>query len=87
MTALNSTGLGDPVSGLGTPDDLPLFPSLESLLRVREENHCTLLAIVPDSFPIDQMAKAVEEVVGRLNSPDTGILFVMPVERTWGLRP
>ncbi len=85
-TILDSTGLGHHIAGLGAPDDLPLFPSLESLLRAREESHRTLLAVVNDSQPIDQLVEATEHIVGPLAAPDTGILFVVPVEQAWGLR-
>lgn len=49
VTILDSTGLGHHMSGLGAADDVPLFPSLESLLRAREESHRTLLAVVNDT--------------------------------------
>ncbi len=86
VTILESTGLGHHMSGLGAPDDMPLFPSLESLLRAREESHRTLLAVVNDTQPIDQLLEATERILGPLASPDTGILFVVPVEQAWGLR-
>lgn len=86
VTILESTGLGHHMSGLGAPDDMPLFPSLESLLRAREESHRTLLAVVHDSQPMEQLVEATERVVGALEAPDTGILFVLPVEQAWGLR-
>jgi len=85
-TILDSTGLGHHIAGLGAPDDLPLFPSLESLLRAREESHRTLLAVVNDSQTIDQLVEATEHIVGPLAAPDTGILFVVPIEQAWGLR-
>jgi nitrogen regulatory protein PII len=86
VTILDSTGLGHQLAGLGAPDDAPIFPSLQRLLRAREETHRTLLAVVHDSQPIEQIVEATETIVGKLDAPDTGILFVLPVERAWGLR-
>jgi nitrogen regulatory protein PII len=86
VTILDSTGLGHQVAGLGAPEDAPIFPSLERLLRAREETHRTLLAVVHDSQSIEQLVEATESIVGKLDGPDTGILFVLPVERAWGLR-
>jgi hypothetical protein len=45
-----------------------------------------LLAVVNDTQPIDQLLEATERILGPLASPDTGILFVVPVEQAWGLR-
>lgn len=85
VTILDSAGLRHKIGRAGPRDDLPLFPSLEDLLRSREEPHRTLFAVVPDGFDIDALAVATEEITGVLDEPDTGILFVMPVTRVWGL--
>lgn len=86
VTILDSTGLGHHIAGLGAPDDAPIFPSLETLLRAREETHRTLMAVVDDPQTIDRLVEETERIVGPLDAPDTGILFVMPVEAAWGLR-
>jgi len=86
VTILDSTGLGHQLAGLGAPEDAPIFPSLERLLRAREEPHRTLLAVVDESFAVAKLVEATERIVGPLAAPDTGILFVVPVEQAWGLR-
>jgi nitrogen regulatory protein P-II 1 len=85
MTILDSAGLRHKLGRRGLRDDLPLFPALEDLLRSREEPHRTLFAVVPDGFDIDALVATTEEITGALDEPDTGILFVMPVTRVWGL--
>lgn len=85
VTILDSTGLGHQLAQRGMRDDLPLMPSLGSLLRSREEPHRTLFAVVPDNLDLEELVRATEKVTGPLHHPDTGILFVVPVSRAWGL--
>ncbi|MCL4302552.1 MAG: hypothetical protein KJ077_43080 [Anaerolineae bacterium] len=84
-TILDSSGLSHEFGRRALRDDLPLFPSLEDLLRSREEPHRTLFAVVPDGFDIDALVAATEEITGVFDEPDTGILFVIPVIQAWGL--
>ena len=84
-TILYSAGLGQRAGQHGIRDDLPLFPSLENILRSREEQHRTLFAVVPDGFDMETLVAATEKITRPLDEPDTGILFVVPVTRAWGL--
>jgi hypothetical protein len=83
-TILNSTGLAHRLPHYGARDDLPLIPSLSSLLRSREEAHRTLFAVVPDGFDVEALVTATEGAIGPLDEAHTGILFVLPVRRVWG---
>lgn len=84
-TILDSRGLSHQVSQRGLRDDLPLFPSLEDLVRSREEQHRTLFVVVPDDFDVAALVAATEKITGVLDDPHTGILFTLPVTRVWGL--
>ena len=84
-TILDSAGLRYKIGRRNMRDDLPLIPSLRDLLQGREEPHCTLFAVVPDGFDLDGLVAATEGITGPLEEPDTGILFVIPVTRVWGL--
>lgn len=85
-TVLDTAGLGDRLGAAGIRDDLPLMPSLSSLLRTREEANRTLFSVVPDGFDLDALVAATEAILGPLDKPDTGILFTVPVNRVHGLR-
>jgi hypothetical protein len=85
VTILDSSGLSHQMSQHRLRDDLPLFPSLEDLLRSREEHHRTLYAVVPDGFDVEALAAATEKITGDFDEPNTGILFTVPVTRAWGL--
>lgn len=83
-TILPSTGLGRLVKG-GLRDDMPLIPSLEDFLEVREEPHRTILSVVEEQSIVDQMVAAAQDVIGDLDEPHTGFLFVVPVIQALGL--
>ena len=84
-TILDSSGLSHALCQRGEPSEWPLMPSLGRLMECREEPHRTLLAVVPDGFDLDRLAAATQRVLGRLDDPHTGIMFVLPVTRAWGL--
>ena len=84
VTILDSTGLGHHIAGLGATDDAPTFPSLESLFRAREESRRTPMAVIYAPQFIERLVEETERIAGPLDAADTGILFVVPVERAWG---
>jgi nitrogen regulatory protein P-II 1 len=84
VTILESTGLGRLRRG-GLVDDLPLMPSLRDLLESREVPHRTLFSVVPGEEMMNQMIATVQRVIGDLDEPDTGFLFVTPVIQAMGL--
>lgn len=84
VTILESTGLGR-LREAGFRDDLPLMPSLMNLLRTREEHHRTLFTVVESEEKVDQLIEATLTVVGPLDEPNKGVLFVLPVSRVIGL--
>jgi nitrogen regulatory protein PII len=69
-------------------DDLPLFPSLHHLLEGEEYHHRTAFTVVDDDFDLDRLVEATRQAVGGdFNAPNSGILFIAPVARAYGLRP
>jgi nitrogen regulatory protein PII len=84
MTVVESTGL-ERVRRHGMRDDVPLMPSLQSLLAGDEERHRTLFAVIDDEDVLERAIQAAEQTVGNFNLPNTGILFVLPVSRALGL--
>jgi nitrogen regulatory protein PII len=83
-TILESSGLGR-LKKLGLRDDMPLMPKLADFLDVREEPHRTIFSVVEDEATVDEMAKAAQRIIGDLDEPHTGFLFVVPVLKAYGL--
>ncbi len=87
LTLVDSSGWAENLEERHLRDDMPLFPSVRRLLQEHESNSRTLYSIVSDTFDLDGLIAATEDVIGRLDEHNTGILFVLPVSRTVGLKP
>lgn len=88
MTLLDTTGyLHHLQEAHHMRDDVPLFPSVRRLMRGTEEHSRMIFSIVPDDFDIDAVVQATERVLGPLEDPGNGILFILPVTKVVGLRP
>jgi nitrogen regulatory protein PII len=66
-------------------DDLPLMPSLRALVSGEEAHNRTLLTVIEDDAVLERAVQAAQNIVGDFMQPHTGILFVVPVSRTWGV--
>ncbi len=84
VTILESTGLGR-IRKAALLDNIPLMPSLQDFLTSREVDHRTLLSVVENEAVVDRMVEAAQNITGDLNEPHTGILFVLPILKVYGL--
>ncbi len=85
-TILDSIGMRHMKQRQAHRDDLPLIPSLRTLLESEEFNHRTIFSVVDDDFDVDALIRKTEVLVGNFDKPDTGILFVVPVSHARGLK-
>jgi nitrogen regulatory protein P-II 1 len=85
ITILPSTGIKRHQSKSALRDELPLIPSMDDILEHMVNLNRTLFTLVKDQAVVDQVVTATESVTGDLNSPNTGILAVLPVTQVFGL--
>ncbi|HEX2908739.1 MAG TPA: hypothetical protein VHO69_17845 [Phototrophicaceae bacterium] len=86
VTLLESYGLRRMQEASKSLELLPGILSLMEILRENEEiKSGTLLALVENQH-VDALIQAAETILGDLNLPNNGVLFVIDVERTVGLR-
>lgn len=85
ITIIESTGIGRLRKGLGVRDDMPLMPSIRSLLQSREAHHRTLFTIVDGDEMVARVVAATESVIGDMSQPNTGILIAAPLAVVVGL--
>jgi nitrogen regulatory protein PII len=83
ITVLASSGLGN-IRRAGLRDDIPLMPSLQDLFESEEVQNRTLLSVVDSQEMVDKMVAIVQQVIGNLDEPHTGFLFVVPVIQAYG---
>ena len=81
-TILESTGLHRLTQKL---DDVPLIPSMRSLLEQTEFPHRTIFTVVPDQGTVDRLVAATQRVID-FSRPHSGVLFVLPVTEVLGLK-
>ncbi len=84
ITILWSSGLGR-LRKAAFLEDMPLMPSLREVLSRQEIHHRTLLSVVKDEATADRLVEATQRIIGDLDQPNTGFLFVVPVLRAYGL--
>jgi nitrogen regulatory protein PII len=65
---------------------LPGMMSLFEILRQQEQHNIIMLSVVDNDSLVDRIVEATEDVVGSLMEPNNGIIFVLDVERTVGVR-
>lgn len=84
ITIFASSGLGR-VRRAGLRDDLPLMPSIEDLFSGGEAQSRTLMSVVDNQEMVDKMVAIAQQIIGDLDDPHTGFLFVVPVLQAYGL--
>jgi nitrogen regulatory protein PII len=85
ITILDSTGLGAVRKATAIRDDVPMMPSLSDLFRSQEHHHRTIFTVVEGEEMVDMLVERTRQVLGDLDQPQNGVLFVLPVARVVGL--
>jgi len=83
VTILESTGLGR-IRRAGLREDIPIMPSLHDMYQFGQVHHRTLFSVVDSQEMVDKMVAIAQQVIGDLDDPHTGFLFVVPVSQTHG---
>ena len=66
-------------------DDLPLLVSLRAMLEGQEMPNRVIFSVVDDEVVLEKAIVETERIVGDFHKNHTGIMFVMPVARAWGI--
>lgn len=81
-TIINSTGM---MHELLSHDDLGFIGTIRQLLDPKRKENRTIYMIVKDES-VDKIIEIVDEVVGGIDNPDTGIIFTVPVDLIRGVK-
>ena len=85
ITILETSGMGR-AKRVTLTHDIPLMPSLSDFLRRPELRHRTFFTVVEDETWVDRIIEVTEEIIGNLEGPNNGVLFVLPVARAVGMK-
>lgn len=82
-TILQSRGMARTLYQSGRND--MFLGSLRAILDPDRDESRTILAVVRDE-QVEDVVRVIEDVVGDLSEPDTGIVFTLPVDFIKGMR-
>lgn len=82
-TVLNSVGMGRLLVQYGRTS--PVGNLIKEKLRKGNYTNKTLFAVIRSEEILDKAIETIDEVVGDLEKPDTGILFTIKLDRVVGL--
>lgn len=76
-TILDSEGLGYFLAY-----EVPLFAGFKEFMKGNKPYNKTILSVVKDERAVKRLVPILDQVVGGLDNPGTGVMFMIPVE--WG---
>ena len=81
-TIINSEGMAHVLT-----HDIPLFAGIQTLIsRSRAQNY-TIFSVIDGDEKVDAAFAVIQDVVGNMAVPGTGIVFTVPVTRVEGVAP
>ncbi len=86
VTFIESYGLRRLQEAAKSAEVLPGVMSMFEILRENEETSLIVLSVVDNDTLVNKLLEATQAVLGDLLSPGTGVVFVLDVERTIGIR-
>jgi len=79
-TILDSEGMGRFLAY-----EVPLFADFKEFMKGNKPYNKTILSIVTDDSAVLRLKAILDEVVGGMDKPGTGIMFTIPVDWAAGL--
>lgn len=79
-TLLDSEGMGRFLTY-----EVPLFAGFKEFMKGNKPYNKTIISVIRDNSVAREVRKLVDEIVGGLDNPGTGIMFTLPVEWASGL--
>lgn len=67
--------------------EVPLFAGFKEFMKGNKPYNKTILSVIRNEDTIERVKALVDEIVGELENPGTGIMFTLPVDWAAGLVP
>ena len=67
--------------------EIPLFAGFKEFMKGNKPYNKTILSVIRDDETLNSVKELVDEIVGGLDNPGTGIMFTLPIDWVYGLVP
>lgn len=67
--------------------EVPLFAGFKEFMKGNKPYNKTILSVIRDDRVLEKLKGLVDQIVGGLEKPGTGIMFTVPVDWAAGLVP
>ncbi len=67
--------------------EVPLFAGFKEFMKGNKPYNKTIISVIRNEATIERVKALVDEIVGELENPGTGIMFTLPVDWAAGLVP
>ncbi len=67
--------------------EVPLFAGFKDFMKGNKPYNKTIVSVVRDEATVQRLKSLVDERIGGLDNPGTGIMFTVPVDWVSGLVP
>jgi len=81
-TILDSEGMGRFLTY-----EVPLFAGFKEFMKGNKPYNKTIISVIRDEKTIDRVKALLDDIIGGLDNPGTGIMFTLPVDWASGLVP
>ncbi len=78
-TILDSVGMGSILA-----QDIPIFAGFKNLLQGSRTANKTIITGIPENL-VKPAVDAIEQIVGSLEEPGNGLVFILDVDQIFGL--
>jgi nitrogen regulatory protein PII len=78
-TIIDSVGMGSILA-----QDIPIFAGFKNLLHGSRPANKTILTVIPEKL-VKPAKQALEQIVGSLDEPGNGLLFILDIDKIYGL--
>lgn len=79
-TILDSEGMGRFLAY-----EVPLFAGFKEFMKGNRPYNKTIISVIRDQSIIERLKELIDDIVGGLDKPGTGIMFTVPVDWAAGL--
>ncbi|MBN2656399.1 MAG: hypothetical protein JXR86_05005 [Spirochaetales bacterium] len=81
-TILDSEGMGRFLTY-----EVPLFAGFKEFMKGNKPYNKTIISVIRDNETLESVKTLVDEIVGGLDKPGTGVMFTIPIDWAYGLVP